>query len=260
MENLINARDLHVMLESKRKFANWIKCKLQYFKKDIDYCITGVYDYQGNVLIIKGNTIVTSDNQDVKIHKIEYGLTIHCAKKIAMMENTKKGNQVRDYYIKVERERNALLLQSKLPTSFAQALRMLANSEEKKEQIQIELEQKKETLALQEHVIKESKPKIEYYDNVLTATNAFNITTIAKEMGMSAKALNKMLIRDKIIYKTDNHYVLTYKYQNKGYTRTKTFIQVDEYNNQITRINTVWTQLGRQFLHNYINPITYDQN
>ncbi len=38
-----------------------------------------------------------------------------------------------------------------------------------------------------------AKPKVSYYDSILSAPNAVSVTTIAKDYGMSAKALNEFL-------------------------------------------------------------------
>jgi len=48
-------------------------------------------------------------------------------------------------------------------------------------------------LELNSEVIKEQAPKVKYHDEVITSISAFNTTTIAKELGMSAQKLNKIL-------------------------------------------------------------------
>ena len=46
-----------------------------------------------------------------------------------------------------------------------------------------------------------AKPKVSYYDSILSAPNAVSVTTIAKDYGMSAKALNEFLHQLGIQYK-----------------------------------------------------------
>ena len=93
--NLTDARELHAELESKRDFSNWIKNKVvnnPFFIKDEDFAIY--------------NKFVDSDTQQVKVGKpqINYALTLDTAKKIAMAEQTKVGNEIRDYFIRRDKE------------------------------------------------------------------------------------------------------------------------------------------------------------
>ena len=142
-------------------------------------------------------------------------------------------------------------LTHKLPQSFAEALRMLADTTEEKERISRKLEEKKARLELQEHVIKESAPKVEYYEEVLTSSNAFTSTTIAKELGMSAVTMHRLLKQKHVIFRIDNHWVLSHLYQNEGYTKTRTYTFTDGEGRARSTITTVWTQKGREFIHKF---------
>ena len=253
-EPAVNARDLHNALGSKRNFATWFKSKVRVnplFQEGKDWVKIGVFDINGNLLTFRDDNFVNGDNQIVTNYYIEYALTLPAAKKLAMMENTKRGNQVRDYFLKVERERNQLI-QHKLPSTFAEALRMLAREVEAKERLEHKLEDKKEKLLLQENVIKENAPKVEYYENVLHTPNAYTTTTVAKEMGMAANSLHKLLKKKHIMYRVDGHWVLSHMYQNKGYTKTRTYTYTDGVGMVRSSITTVWTQKGREFLHKLI--------
>ena len=101
--------------------------------------------------------------------------------------------------------------------------------------------------------IKQLKPKAEYTEKILTSATELTTTTIAKELGMSAIALNKILCDKGIQFKHQDHYVLYAKYQNKGYTKTRT-TQYDD-NNQVSRTahQMVWTETGRAFIHKQVN-------
>jgi len=103
--------------------------------------------------------------------------------------------------------------------------------------------------------LKEAAPKVEYYNEVLSSKSDFTTTTIAKELGMTAQALNKILLREKIIFWLDDHYVLYADYDNKGYTSTRTGSYVDLNGNTKTAINTTWTEKGRKFIHDLIKSI-----
>jgi len=99
---VVNARDLHrgVVKEAKggqigEDFSHWIKRMINYgFIKDIDYTVVK-FNYKGDAIFSE------SDNQTVA--KIEYALTLDCAKQIAMLQNNDKGREYRLYFIRIEK-------------------------------------------------------------------------------------------------------------------------------------------------------------
>lgn len=121
--------------------------------------------------------------------------------------------------------------------------------------LQTRIEKQNATIELQEHVIKVQAPKVEYVDKVLDADGLITITTIAKEINMSAIELNRVLHDLKVIYKQhhDNTWVLYAQHQGNGYTGTRTTIFMDSTGNNKTRIDTLWTQKGRLFIHQLLN-------
>ena len=66
------------------------------------------------------------------------------------------------------------------------------------------------------------KPKATYYDLVLQTKNAVNITTIAKDYGLSAVTLNKKLHDYGVQYKQGGTWLLYQQYADMGYTKTRT--------------------------------------
>jgi phage anti-repressor protein len=89
-KQIVNARDLHESLGSKKQFADWIRNKVvnnPYFAENEEWTVI----HQ------------SVKNPNGGRPSIEYGLTIDCAKKVAMAEQTDKGNEVRDYFIAVEK-------------------------------------------------------------------------------------------------------------------------------------------------------------
>ena len=88
-----------------------------------------------------------------------------------------------------------------------------------------------------------------YHETVLQSGTLISTTLIAKELGMSAKALNRILHEKKIIYKTEGHWVLYVDYQGRGYTGTKTALYIDSKGKYNTNIHTYWTEKGREFIH-----------
>ena len=72
---------------------------------------------------------------------------------------------------------------------------------------------------------------------------------------MSARSLNRKLKDLHIQFVIDGHWVLSHKYQNLGYTATRTHPYYDEHGILKTAILTVWTEKGRQFIHQKLNPV-----
>ena len=72
-----------------------------------------------------------------------------------------------------------------------------------------QIHQKDEQLQLQEHVIKEAAPKVEYYNEVLQSDTLIPTTVIAKDLGMSAESLNEKLHLLGVQYKVGKTWVLS---------------------------------------------------
>lgn len=121
-------------------------------------------------------------------------------------------------------------------------------TELKREREARELAQK--TVELQSNQLKESAPKVEYYETVLQSNSTYTTTLIAKELGMGAPTLNEKLKSMGVQYKQNGQWVLSYTYQNKGYTKTKTYSFTRKDGSTGTQSETVWTEKGREFIHN----------
>jgi prophage antirepressor-like protein len=131
------------------------------------------------------------------------------------------------------------------PDILIQTLQTLKKEREEKERLLIQNE-------LQDKQLKISAPKVEYYDEVLQSNSTYNTNQIAKELGMSAVGLNATLNDLGIQYKQSGTWLLYHKYQNKGYTKTKTHSFTDNHGNTQTVMSTVWTEKGRLFIHENI--------
>lgn len=118
------------------------------------------------------------------------------AKHVGMMSKTNKGKQIRSYFIKCEKEAhnpNLSVEQRKKELAYKLLIGGIDSVQAHKELIKIETKTLIETIEVQ-------KPKVEYHDNVLNSTNLLTVTDIAKDLGMSARKLNKILHDNKIIY------------------------------------------------------------
>ncbi|SQA92505.1 phage antirepressor KilAC domain-containing protein [Capnocytophaga ochracea] len=102
---------------------------------------------------------------------------------------------------------------------------------------------------LQEEKIKYLVPKAQYTDDVLQSTSTFTTTQIAKDLGMSAQALNQKLKDMKIQFFQSGQWFLTHRYQDKGYTDMRITPYFDTKTGEPkTSQSMVWTEKGRQFI------------
>ncbi len=114
------------------------------------------------------------------------------------------------------------------------------------------IEEQKQKLMLEQQV-KEYQPKVTYYDLILQSTDTINITQIAKDYGLSGKALNQILNEDNVQYKMNGQWLLYSKHQDKGYTKSFTTEYVKTNGEIGTSLHTKWTQKGRLFIHNLLS-------
>lgn len=105
----------------------------------------------------------------------------------------------------------------------------------------------------QTKLIQEIAPKADYYDKTLASKDTITTTQIAKELGMSSIALNKRLNERGIQYKVRGQWVLYAKYEDRGYTKPYTYTEIVNGESR-TYISTVWTQKGRAFIHQLLEP------
>ena len=75
-----------------------------------------------------------------------------------------------------------------------------------------------------------------------------SVTEIAKDYGWGAPTLNKILSELGVQYKRGGTWHLYYKYQDKGYTGSKTHI-IDE---ETSKRHMYWTQKGRLFIYHLL--------
>nr|DAS41856.1 MAG TPA: repressor domain protein [Caudoviricetes sp.] len=105
---------------------------------------------------------------------------------------------------------------------------------------------------VQSQQIAELTPKATYYDLILQCKDLLSMTEIAKDYGKSAKGMNKLLNEFGIQYKQGGVWFLYAKYQDKGYTQTKTQNYPKPDGTQGSRVHMYWTQKGRLFLYDLL--------
>ena len=101
-QRAVNARDLHTFLESKQKFADWIKSRIE------QYGFIENQDYQ----------ILASENYEASWgggNKVEYALSLDMAKELSMVERNQRGKEARSYFISCEKIANKVIESKKHP-------------------------------------------------------------------------------------------------------------------------------------------------
>lgn len=124
---------------------------------------------------------------------------------------------------------------------------LLALKAEREARKALEVENK-----VKDQQIAELKPKASYYDLILQCPSLLSVTEIAKDYGLSAKALNKMLHDLGVQFSQSGVWFLYSKYQSCGYTQTKTQNYSKPDGTQGARVHTYWTQKGRLFLYDLL--------
>jgi len=109
--------------------------------------------------------------------------------------------------------------------------------------------EEKDKRAIAEMKVKELEPKAEYYDLILNNPSLITIGSTAKDYGMSAQALNKLLHDLKIQYKQSNQWLLYAKYQAEGYVSSDPTTITHTDGSTSVKMNTKWTQEGRLYLY-----------
>lgn len=110
--------------------------------------------------------------------------------------------------------------------------------------------QQKKLIAEQETVIDRLLPKALYADNVLDSISCYTTTQIAKELGMTAQELNRMLCAERVQYYQSGQYMLYAEYAHRGLAKSRTHFELFVGRDTVcTRVYLVWTERGRKFIH-----------
>lgn len=113
-----------------------------------------------------------------------------------------------------------------------------------------QLEQANERITLQDSQLKKQAPKVKYVDDVLQSVSTYTTTQMSKELGLrEAEQLHKLLKDGGIMFKQSGQWLLTAKYSELGYTKPRTHQYTRSDGTTGTNTVTVWTEKGRQFLH-----------
>lgn len=227
-EPTVLGRELHEFLGVETPYRIW-------FPRMLEYGFTEGKDFNP----YKNVRVGEEGSREVARELTDHLLTIDMAKEICMIQRTEVGKQARQYFIQVEKDYNS-------PEKImARALRIA-----EKELSTLKLENK-----VQAQQIAELQPKATYYDLILQCPSLLSVTEIAKDYGLSAKGLNKILHEQGVQFNQSGVWFLYSKYQDKGYTSTKTQNYNRPDGTQGSRVHTYWTQKGRIFLYGLLKEI-----
>ncbi|WP_375638622.1 MULTISPECIES: antA/AntB antirepressor family protein [unclassified Bartonella] len=167
----VNARELHVFLESKQDFSTWIK------KRIMTYAFLDGRDFIRFHKKMEANNAIA----------VEYYLTLDMAKELAMVERNKKGKQAREYFIECERRAKQVVtpqIDYSSPQVMLGVLTHLKNENERKDII-----------------IEDLKPKAMALESLQRSDGLFSLTEAAKVLEMQPKQFILFLQKKGWVYR-----------------------------------------------------------
>ena len=146
-------------------------------------------------------------------------------------------------YIAISEEDDAEMI-------LAKALKVADATIKRKEQ---QLLEQKEQIDKQIKTINKMKPLAEYCSELLQSDSTYTLTQVSKDLGF--KSVYKFLdwANKNILYKQSNQWLPTAKYSDKGLFRTRTTKYFKSDGTIGTKMSTVITEKGREFLYNLIS-------
>ncbi|TLQ03615.1 phage antirepressor [Pediococcus stilesii] len=119
------------------------------------------------------------------------------------------------------------------------------------------LKNEREGRLIAEQQVKEFQPKVSYYDKVLSNDALVTISIIAKDYGMSGRAMNDLLHELHVQYRQGKTWLLYSKYQTTGWTHSETTMVLRKDGTEKAVLNTKWTQKGRLGLYELLKDNGY---
>lgn len=122
--------------------------------------------------------------------------------------------------------------------------------QERAEKARLEAEnaQANEQITLLTNEVKQSAPKVSYYDQTLQSVNTLTTTQVAKSIGMETHTLTKKLKEAGIIFKQSGMWMLHAPYSKWKLHATRTSSYTRSDGTTGTNQYTVWTERGRRFI------------
>ena len=192
--NSVNARELHAFLESKQRFTDWIKDRIEKWgfinNKDFMIIETAMNAVHKNM---------KCDESEIKGPvKKEFIITLDMAKELAMIENNEKGKQARKYFIECEKKLKEIKNELSLDNN------ALAYAEELLKVTQKFIDSEKERIELKKTV-----------DTITSAKNNYTMNQVAKHLEDCGRNKLFIFLRENSILMNNNLPFQVYK--DKGY-------------------------------------------
>ena len=109
------------------------------------------------------------------------------------------------------------------------------------------------TLQRRDEQIAMLKPRADYADHVLDSITCITTTQLAKELGMTAQELNRLLCEMHIQYWQSGQYMLYAEYARQGLAKSRTHKRTFKHGIVSTDTYLVWTERGRNFIHQLLD-------
>ena len=229
----VSARELYEGLGIKTQFRSWFPRMCSYgFAEHVDY----------ERLYQKRSTLGGMQTM------VDYQISIDMAKHICMIQRNEKGKLYRQYFLELERAWNT-------PEKVMARALQLANAQVK--ELSWQCSRLDGQIQEQNKQIASLRPKAVYPDMILHSPSLVLTTQIAKDYGISAIRLNRLLHEWGIQYKRRNQWILYAEYQGQGYT-CSTSVEIRRSDGRLeVKYQTEWTQKGRVFLYQLLKSKGY---
>lgn len=227
----VSGRELHEFLKIETPYAKWF-----------GRMVEGGFFTEGEDFATVDKNVLRADGTQMPQIQHDHQLTIPMAKELCMIQRNERGKQARKYFLAIEAQWNS-------PEEVMRRAVLIAQK------------QNDQLKAVNKQLLAENndlKPDAEYARAVCVGKNCRTTTTLAKDYGLSAEKLNRILHGLKIQYKTsDGQWVLYAKYCGKGYTKNRksTPFQHKSTGEWDTKNTTVWTEAGQRFIYEQLKAV-----
>lgn len=165
-QQLVSARELHKNLGLKKKFFGWWEQNSDSFENGIDY-----NEEPQSYLVQSGNGTVRKYD--------DYLLTLDTAKELCMMSKTKKGKEIRQYFIQVEKayksQRNLQNMDSyMIEDPILRAKKWIAERQQLDEQKKLNAKQAKQ--------LQDQEPDVIFSHTMLATNHSCKVRQLAADL------------------------------------------------------------------------------